>query len=130
MGDGLGYKGPWGTTYPSNLRNYMNGLSEQQWMEVAKTAQYRPPMPWFTLYHMADEDLRAIYRFVKYLGPAGGSVPAYVPPGLEPVGPMSSILACRSSGLTLLVNGNYGYIGPVALYSGDAHGLAPETGCC
>ena len=87
MGDGLGHKGPWGTTYPGNLRNYMNGLSEPQWMEVAKTAQYRPPMPWFTLHHMADEDLRAIYRFVKYLGPAGGSVPAYVPPGQEPAGP-------------------------------------------
>jgi mono/diheme cytochrome c family protein len=87
MGDGLGHKGQWGTTYPGNLRNYLNGLSEQQWLEVAKTARYRPPMPWFTLHQMADEDLRAIYRFVKHLGPAGSPVPAWVPPGHEPAGP-------------------------------------------
>jgi len=85
-GDQLGWHGPWGTTYPSNLRLYMSGISEEQWVQHAHTVQYRPPMPWFALRDMASQDLRAIYRFVKYLGPAGEAAPAYLPPGQEPKG--------------------------------------------
>ncbi len=35
----------------------------------------------------SEDDLRAFYRFVRKLGPAGGPAPAYVPPGQEPKGP-------------------------------------------
>jgi hypothetical protein len=34
---------------------------------------------------MSDSDLRALYRFIRHLGPAGSSAPGYVPPGQEPV---------------------------------------------
>jgi mono/diheme cytochrome c family protein len=86
-GDRLGWRGPWGTTYAGNLRTYMNAISESQWIQVARTAEFRPPMPWFALHDMTEQDLRAIYRFVKYLGPAGGPVPSYLPPDQEPKGP-------------------------------------------
>jgi mono/diheme cytochrome c family protein len=86
-GDQLGWRGPWGTTYPINLRLYMQNLSEDQWVKIAKTAQFRPPMPWFVLHDMTAQDLRAIHRFTKYLGPAGEPAPVYVPPGQEPKGP-------------------------------------------
>ena len=43
-GNSLGWRGPWGTTYPSNLRLYMQTLSEDEWVTTARTAQYRPPM--------------------------------------------------------------------------------------
>lgn len=86
-GEQLGWRGPWGTTYPSNLRLYMQKLSEDQWVKVAKTAQFRPPMPWFALHDMTETDLRAIYRFVRHLGAAGEPAPAFVPPGQEPKGP-------------------------------------------
>ena len=86
-GDVLGWNGPWGTTYPANLRLIMNGITEAQWLKTAKTAEYRPPMPWFTLHEMSTQDLRDIYRFVKSLGPAGEPAPAYVPPGQTPKGP-------------------------------------------
>ena len=86
-GDQLGWRGPWGTTYSSNLRLYMQNLSEDQWLKIAKTAQFRPPMPWFALHDMTAQDLRAIYRFTRYLGPAGQPAPAFVPPGQEPKGP-------------------------------------------
>ena len=86
-GDQLGWRGAWGTTYPSNLRLYMQNVSEGQWVKIAHTTQYRPPMPWFTLHDMATQDLQAIYRFVKYLGPAGEAAPAYLPPDQEPKGP-------------------------------------------
>ena len=86
-GDRLGFCGPWGTTYATNLRVYMNALAEDQWVAIARTAEFRPPMPWFALHVMTEPDLRAIHRFVKHLGPAGGPVPAYLPPGDEPAGP-------------------------------------------
>jgi hypothetical protein len=34
-------------------------------------------------------DLRAIYQYVKTLGPAGEPAPAYLPPGVEPKGPVA-----------------------------------------
>jgi mono/diheme cytochrome c family protein len=88
MGDTLGWKGPWGTTYPANLRLYMARLTEEQWLEAARNLRARPPMPWFSVQDMTDEDLRAFYRFVRALGPAGEMAPAYVPPGEEPKGPV------------------------------------------
>jgi mono/diheme cytochrome c family protein len=85
-GDQLGWRGPWGTTYASNLRLSMQNLTEDQWLKVATTAQFRPPMPWFALHDMTTQDLRAIYRFIRGLGPAGQPAPAFVPPGQEPKG--------------------------------------------
>lgn len=87
-GDQLGWRGPWGTTYPRNLRIFMGTLSEDQWVKVAHTTQFRPPMPWFALRDMSEPDLRAIYRFVQYLGPGGEQAPAYLPPDHEPDGPV------------------------------------------
>ncbi|AMV71909.1 cytochrome c [Desulfuromonas carbonis] len=87
MGDQLGWRGPWGTTYSSNLRLYMQNFSEDQWVQIARTAQFRPPMPWFALRDMTEGDLRAIYRFVRQLGDAGAPAPSFVPPGQEPKGP-------------------------------------------
>lgn len=65
----------------------MHGVSERKWIEVAHSAKYRPPMPGFTLHHITEQDLRAIYRFVRHLGPAGEPAPAFVPPDQEPQGP-------------------------------------------
>jgi hypothetical protein len=36
---------------------------------------------------MSEGDLRAIYRYVLHLGPAGKPAPDYVPPGQKPAGP-------------------------------------------
>jgi hypothetical protein len=86
-GDRLGWRGPWGTTYAGNLRTYMNAISESQWVKIAHTGEFRPPMPWFALHEMTEQDLRAIYRFVKHLGPSVGPEPSYLPPDQEPKGP-------------------------------------------
>jgi len=83
-GDSFGWRGPWGTTYPPNLRNLVQGLSESQWVLLAKNLRARPPMPWFNLNKMEDEDLRAIYQYIRHLGPGGHAAPAYVPPDKEP----------------------------------------------
>jgi mono/diheme cytochrome c family protein len=86
-GDALGWRGPWGTTYPLNLRLYMRDISETAWVQRAKTLEARPPMPWFALRDMTEQDLRAIYKYVNALGPAGEMAPIYVPPGQEPKTP-------------------------------------------
>lgn len=87
-GDNLGWYGPWGTTYPSNLRLVMPKLSESQWLALARQANFRPPMPNLTLQRMTDEDLLAIYQLVKHLGPAGEPAPMALPPGDMPEGPV------------------------------------------
>ncbi len=80
-GDALGWQGAWGTTYASNLRLTVANISEDEWVRRARAAKYRPPMPWFALRDMSEADLRAAYRFIRSLGPAGKPAPAYVPPG-------------------------------------------------
>ena len=88
VGDQLGWQGPWGTTYPANLRLLMAKLGEDDWVKLAHNAQMRPPMPWFALRDMSEGDLRALHRFVRSLGPAGAPAPAYVPPGIAAQGPV------------------------------------------
>lgn len=87
LGDSFGWRGDWGTTYPPNLRIYVQNLSEDQWVKAARALKARPPMPWFALHEMHERDLRAFYRFVRSLGPVGSPAPAYVPPGQTPNGP-------------------------------------------
>lgn len=80
-GSVVGFQGPWGTTYPANLRLALSTLTEEQWLVRARTPM-RPPMPWFSLREMKDVDLRAIYYFVRSLQPVGNAVPAYASPGV------------------------------------------------
>ena len=87
LGDSLGFRGGWGTTYPANLRRYIGEISENEWATKAKTLKTRPPMPWWALNAMTEKDLRAIYKYIKSLGVVNSSVPSYVPPGLEPKTP-------------------------------------------
>jgi mono/diheme cytochrome c family protein len=87
MGDGLGWRGPWGTTYAANLRQYMQPLSEAQWIAKAKSLSTRPPMPWSNVRAMTVPDLRAMYRYIRHLGPGGDPAPAYLPPDKEPPPP-------------------------------------------
>lgn len=78
-GTATGFKGPWGVSYPTNLRLSVQDLNEEQWMATARAPRL-PPMPWFNLRDMADDDLRALYRYLRAMGPAGERAP-------RPVGP-------------------------------------------
>lgn len=81
-GTAMGFQGPWGTSYPANLRLSMGKLSEAQWLARARQPM-RPPMPWFNLREMSDLDLIALYRYVRSLGPAGDPAPVAVAPGQQ-----------------------------------------------
>lgn len=86
VGSPLGWRGPWGTTYPSNLRLSVWSMSEDKWVKHARLER-RPPMPWFNVRDMSERDVRAIYRYIRSLGPAGDPAPAWVPPERAPGGP-------------------------------------------
>ena len=87
VGDSFGWRGPWGTTYAVNLRSRLKGMDENQWLAFAKSLQARPPMPSYVLHEMHDEDLRAIYRYIRSLPPSAKEAPAYLPPDKEPPQP-------------------------------------------
>lgn len=80
-GNAVGFQGPWGTTYPSNLRRYVSELTEEQWL-MRMRQPMRPPMPWFNLSAMTDDDLRALYRYIDHLGVAGEPAPTAAGPGV------------------------------------------------
>jgi mono/diheme cytochrome c family protein len=80
-GNAVGFQGPWGTSYPANLRLVVRQLTEAQWLERARQPM-RPPMPWFNLRDASDRDLVAIYRFITSLGPAGEPAPLAAAPGV------------------------------------------------
>jgi mono/diheme cytochrome c family protein len=86
-GSPLGNLGPWGTTYPANLRLKVAGMDEQAWLTYSGNLHTRPLMPDFALRAMHEDDRRAIYRFIRSLGPAGKPAPAYLPPGQKPPAP-------------------------------------------
>ena len=81
-GSVVGFAGPWGVTYPKNLRILLADMTEDDWVKNAKSKQSRPPMPWFTLRDMQEQDLRALYQFVLSLGKSGEPAPEYAPPGV------------------------------------------------
>jgi mono/diheme cytochrome c family protein len=88
-GTAIGWRGPWGTTYPLNLRLTVveKAKTEDAFVEYARTFKTRPPMPWFNVHAMDESDLRSLYRYIKSLGEPGEQVPQATGPGEEPKTP-------------------------------------------
>jgi mono/diheme cytochrome c family protein len=87
-GTSLGWRGPWGTTYPANLRLTVKEQgSEESFVQYAKTFTARPPMPYFNVHAMDESDLRSLYQYLVSLGEPGEAPPDFVPPGQEPKTP-------------------------------------------
>lgn len=80
-GSGLNFQGPWGTTYPANLRLYFQKLTVKEWIAAARHMRTRPAMPWWTFRYLTDQDLTDMYAYIHALGPAGKPAHAYVPSG-------------------------------------------------
>ena len=87
VGTKIGYRGPWGTSYPANVRTEFSRISEDDWLFMIRTRGGHWPMIWHNLRFLKVEDQRAIYRFIKHLGPSGSEAPADVPPDAEPKTP-------------------------------------------
>ncbi|MCE7933033.1 MAG: diheme cytochrome c-553 [Chlorobi bacterium CHB2] len=94
---GTAYAGPWGVSYAMNLTpDTTTGLgnwSEQVFMLAIKEGKHfggsrpiMPPMPWDAYKQMTDEDLKAVFAYLKSIPAVKNKVPEYVPPQ----GPMAS----------------------------------------
>jgi mono/diheme cytochrome c family protein len=94
------FAGPWGTSYAINLTPDNDtgiGLwSEQVFVNALKTGRHMgvgrpilPPMPWPNTAQMTDEDLKAIYAYLRSIEPKKNQVPDAVilePPPAPPTG--------------------------------------------
>lgn len=84
VGTDVGFSGPWGTSYPGNLRLTAGQLDAGAWADMMKDRNGLPPMPWPTVNRMSREDLMALHAYITSLGPAGEPVPMAVTDGSGP----------------------------------------------
>jgi mono/diheme cytochrome c family protein len=90
-GSELGWKGPWGVTYPRNLtpepQTGIGAWSDSDIVTAIRTGKrpdgriLLPPMPWPDLAALSDDDATAIAKYLKTLPPVPHNVPDIVPPG-------------------------------------------------
>lgn len=83
----VGWRGPWGTSYGSNLRVSVPAYDVENWIAMVRSRNGLPPMPWTALHAMTDEDLRAVHAYICSLGPKGEPTPPPLPPDEEPKTP-------------------------------------------
>ncbi|MFN7119457.1 MAG: diheme cytochrome c-553 [Saprospiraceae bacterium] len=79
--------GPWGVSFAANLTSDETGIgnwSEAQFFKAIREGKSKgmddtrpllPPMPWFVYKNMSNEDLRAIFTFLKSTKPVHNIVP-------------------------------------------------------
>ena len=82
--------GPWGISFAANLTPHETGIGSwnlDQFKIALKQGKSKgmengrmllPPMPWFNYAEMKDEDVRAIYEYLKSLKPIENTVPASI----------------------------------------------------
>ncbi len=87
--------GPWGISYSANITSDETGIgnwSEDQfilalrqgkWKGMAANRELLPPMPWQSFRHMNDDEMKAIFAFLKSTKP----IQNVEPPVQQPVSP-------------------------------------------
>lgn len=87
------FVGPWGISYAANLTpDSATGLgawSEEVFIKTLRTGKHLgqdngrpilPPMPWYFVAQMTDEDLKAVYTYLRTIPAVSNRVPAPTPP--------------------------------------------------
>jgi mono/diheme cytochrome c family protein len=88
------WAGPWGVSFTANLTPDPTGLgpwTAEQFIQTMRTGkhlgtgrQILPPMPWYDIGKLTDEDLRAMFAYLRSLKPVQNAVPAPLPPSAGP----------------------------------------------
>ncbi|HEY4200105.1 MAG TPA: hypothetical protein VGM83_06055 [Devosiaceae bacterium] len=86
-GNPVGFAGPWGVNYAANLRLVAAKMSEDQWVKHLQTFEVGPPMPWFNVRALTENEMRSLYQYVVSLGAPGDPAPADLKPGEKPKTP-------------------------------------------
>lgn len=98
------FAGPWGITYTSNLTPDQNtGIgtwTEDMFVKALRTGKHmatsreiQPPMPWQWIGKATDEDLKAIFAYLRSIPPIVNHVPDYEPPSGAPPAPAAKGVA-------------------------------------
>ena len=87
MGSSVGWRGPWGTTYATNLRIDASVMSERGFVGMLKRIRTSPPMPWYNLRAMEESDMQSLYQYIRSLGKHGKPAPSRIRPDKEPTTP-------------------------------------------
>jgi len=88
------WTGPWGTTYAANLTSdstgignwkeeqFLKALHEKKWMGLDNTRPLMPPMSMMPATEMNDDELKAIFAYLKTTPPIKNVIPeaALLPP--------------------------------------------------
>jgi len=86
------WAGPWGVSYTANLTSDSTGIgtwTEGQFMYAIRNGKYKglensrpllPPMPWDMYRNFSDDELKAIFAYLKSTKPIRNIVPAPKPP--------------------------------------------------
>jgi mono/diheme cytochrome c family protein len=84
--------GPWGVSFAANITSDETGIgnwTEKQFLTALKKGKYKglegsrsllPPMPWPIYRNMSDEDIKAIFAYLKTTKPVRNIVPAPIAP--------------------------------------------------
>ena len=93
------WAGPWGVSFAFNLTpDKETGIaewSEQNFMQALRTGKHQgqpngrdilPPMPWDVYKSMTDDDLKAVYAYLRSIPPVKNQVPLPVLPGAPAAG--------------------------------------------
>jgi mono/diheme cytochrome c family protein len=84
--------GPWGISYAANLtsdktgignwqeKNFITAIREGKSKGIPNGRKLLPPMPWEMYKNMTDEELKAVFAYLKSTKPISNTVPPPQPP--------------------------------------------------
>lgn len=85
------WTGPWGVSFTANLtpdkETGLGDWTEEQFIATMKTGRHQgkgrpllPPMPYFNLGGLSDEDIKSVFAYLQSLPPVRNRVPAPIDP--------------------------------------------------
>ena len=90
--------GPWGISYAANITpdatgigswqesNFITALREGKFKGMPSARNLLPPMPWQLFKEMSDDEIKAIFAYLKSIKPVKNIVPQPEPPVSAPPG--------------------------------------------
>jgi hypothetical protein len=91
---GTSETGLWGTTFAANITSdgtgignwsfpqFRNAIKHGKYMGINEERMIMPPMPWKDYRNLNDDDIKAIFNFLKTTKPVRNLVPEFIP-GLQ-----------------------------------------------
>ena len=86
------WSGPWGVSFTANLTpdpetGVLRDFTEEQFIQTMRTGRHQgqgrqilPPMPWPLIGKMTDEDLKAVFAYLRQIPAVKNKVPDPLPP--------------------------------------------------